>query len=472
MRAKTPPESEPEKPLREEDEDTLLESSVWTAELGAYEWDITKDRVRWLTRWCQHHGIDPCDGEHHGVRWRALVHPDDRTWARSEFDEHMAGRRQRYEAEYRVRTANGDWLWIRNRAYIIRSEVDGREERMVGVCVDVDERKRAELALERIQRRLEALAAAAPIWMILTDAEGTIEFVNQPMPCLTPGTAIGFNIVSLFADPAEAVRLDEFRKSVIEERNTQMHTMILEDGRALATWARPIMEADRVVGIASATADVSERQGRERELLAAINREQRRFGRDLHDGLGQELTGIALLVKSLSNRAEKESPALVAGLEEILSHVTTAIATTRTVARGVSPVGREHGGLAHALQDLARQWRETRGANIQCRVEISNARELEPMLADNFYRIAQEALTNAMQHSGASEILMELRHTARQLSLTVSDDGCGITPAADRSGGLGLHIMRARAELAGAQLKVAALGGGGTRIECLYNWRI
>jgi signal transduction histidine kinase len=94
------------------------------------------------------------------------------------------------------------------------------------------------------------------------------------------------------------------------------------------------------------------------------------------------------------------------------------------------------------------------------------------MLADNFYRIAQEALTNAMQHSGASEILMELRHTERRLVLAVSDDGCGITPAADRSGGLGLHIMRARAELAGAQLKAGTRGSGGTRIECIYNWRI
>ena len=82
-----------------------------------------------------------------------------------------------------------------------------------------------------------------------------------------------------------------------------MHTLILEDGRALATWAQPIIEAERVVGIASVTADVSERQTRERELLAAINQEQRRFGRDLHDGLGQELTGIALLLRSLSSRA-------------------------------------------------------------------------------------------------------------------------------------------------------------------------
>jgi PAS domain S-box-containing protein len=453
------------------DEEMLLESADWAADLGAYEWDIKNDRCRWFNRWCEYYGFDPCEGERHGERWRALVHPDDRTWARREFDEHLAGRRERYEAEYRVRTTGGEWRWIRNRAYIIRSPVTGLEERMVGVCVDVDERKRAELALERTQRRLEALAAAAPIWMILTDAQGVIEFVNRPMPCLAEGPVIGLGIASLFADAAEAARLDEFRKSVITERTTQMHTMILADGRALATWARPIIEAHRVVGIASVTADVSERQDRERELLAAINREQRRFGRDLHDGLGQELTGIALLLKTLSSRADKEAPGLVGGLEEVLRHVTTAIATTRSVARGISPVAHEQGGLVHALNDLVHRWRKTQCISIKCDIKLSYVREVEPMLADNFYHIAQEAITNAIQHSGANEILLELRQTRQGLRLTITDDGRGLAPGAERGTGLGLKIMRGRAELAGAQLTIGAASKGGTRLECAYAWR-
>ena len=162
---------------------------------------------------------------------------------------------------------------------------------------------------------------------------------------------------------------------------------------------------------------------------------------------------------------------MVTGLDEVLSLVTSAIATTRAVARDVSPVGREQGGLAHALQDLTRRCRETQRGNVQCRVTASDTRELEPMLADNFYRIAQEALTNAIRHSGAQEILIELRQTPRRLRLTVTDDGCGIPPAADRGNGLGLKIMRGRAELAGAQLRVEARRGGGTRLECHYDWR-
>ncbi len=460
-----------EDPSQRWDDAMLLQSAVWAADLGAYEWDLATDRVRWLNQWCEYYDIDPCEGEHHGERWRDLVHPDDLALARREFDAHIAGLRERYESEYRMRTLSGGWRWIRNRAYIIRSPTNGRGDRLVGACVDVDERKRAELALGRTQRQLEALAATAPIWMVLTDADGTIEFVNRPMRCLAPGNVIGRKVVSLFTEPAEAARIEEFRRNLVNEHGPKMHTMMLEDGRALTTWAQPIVEDGRVVGIASATADVSERQTREREVLAAVNSEQQRFSRDLHDGLGQELTGIALLVRSLCNRADKEAPALVAGMEEVLRHVTTAIATTRTVARGVSPVGREHGGLARALQDLAQHWRETQRANIHCLVRMSDNRELDPMLADNFYRIAQEALTNAMHHSGAREIWMELLQSPQRLTLTITDNGCGIPPAVARRSGLGLNIMRSRAELTGAQLTVAVNRDGGTRLECRYIWR-
>jgi PAS domain-containing protein len=86
-----------------------------------YERDVRADRVRWLNRCCECYDIDPCEGERHGERWRSLVHPEDRVVARREFDEHVAGRRERYEAEYRIQTLSGGWRWIRNRAYVIRS---------------------------------------------------------------------------------------------------------------------------------------------------------------------------------------------------------------------------------------------------------------------------------------------------------------------------------------------------------------
>jgi signal transduction histidine kinase len=443
--------------------DDLLESAVWTADLGVYEWDVRTDRVRWLNRWCECYNIDPCEGERHGERWRSMVHPEDRVSARREFDEHVAGRRERYEAEYRIQTLSGGWRWIRNRAYVIRSPEDGREERMVGACVDVDERKRTELALGRTQLKLEALAAAAPIWMVLTDADGMIEFVNRPMQCLALDPVVGRNIVSLFAEPAEAARIDEFRRALIKGGDAQTHTMMLEDGRALTTWAQPILEAGRVVGIASVTADVSERQNRERELLAAVNREQRRFGRDLHDGLGQELTGIAMLLQAAAT-APNPDPVLQAGqLRSIVGYVNRSIVSARDLARGLSPLQVVGGSLSGALQRLA----QDAGGQVPIRVNIDSQcdeRLIDEFSADHLYRIAQEAVVNALRHSGCEHVAIEMSQANGMLTLDILDDGRGISTPSSSDSGLGVRLMEYRARMLGGSLRTASASGG-TRVE-------
>ena len=456
---------------RQEDE-RLLAAAVWAADLGAYEWDLATDRVRWLNGWCRQYDIDPCEGEHHGTRWRERVHPDDRAKARHEYDEHVAGRRDRYEAEYRILTLGGQWRWIRNRAYLVSHGPGGRQRRLMGVCVDVDERKRIEAQLEHSRRSLEALAATAPIWMVLTDADGTIEFLNRPLrrPGVDPSTAQGRPLAILASDAEEAARIEALRQRVVQSAQPQMLTMVLGDGRALAIWANPVLEGGRVVGIGAIMLDVSERRNRERDVLDAVTAEQRRFGHDLHDGLGQELTGIALLLKTLAMRATKEAPALAQPLSEVLDYANGAIATSRAVARGVSPVGREHGGLAQALEDLAERVQRQGGPQVMYRLGGAATDELEPLLADNLYRIAQEALTNAVRHSGARHITLRLERSATHVRLTVEDDGQGIAAGADAAAGLGLRIMRGRAELVGAQLRIVPLAPHGTRVECAREW--
>ncbi len=454
------------------DDEHLLAAAVWAADLGAYEWDITTDRVRWLNDWCRQYDIDPCEGAQHGRRWRERVHPDDRERARREYDEHVAGRRDRYEAEYRVLTLSGGWRWIRNRGYVVNGGPGGERRRLMGVCVDVDERKRTEAALDRSRRNLEALAAAAPIWMILADADGVIEFLNRPLPTrgIEPATVRGRPVTVLGAGAEEAARIEAMRLEVMRTALPQTHTMLLKDGRAIAIWANPVIDDGRVVAIAAVILDVSERRNRERDLLDAVTAEQRRFAHDLHDGLGQELTGISLLLKTLVGRAAKEAPGLVRPLNEVLDYTSGAIATSRAVARGVSPVGREHGGLAQALRDLVDRVQRHGGPQVSYQLSGSGTDELEPLLADNLYRIAQEAISNAVRHSGARRIAVRLEHSPAAVRLAIDDDGHGLAPGADQGAGLGLRIMRGRAELVGAQFRVSALAPHGTRIECLREW--
>jgi len=449
--------------------DYPLSSAVWTADFGAYEWDVATDRVHWLNDWCKHYDVDPCEGADHGKRWRARVHPDDRARALKAFDAHIARRRDRYEAEYRIQTLAGTWRWIRNRAYSIRGP-DGQAVRLIGACVDVDERKRAEIGLERNQKKLEALAAAAPTWMVLTDASGIVEFTNRTLQGVEPANAIGRSILSFLDSPIEAARIERFRKALVQRGKPQSFTMVLEDGRSLTTWAQPISEGGKVVGIASVTADVTDRQHRERDLLEAVTREQQRFGRDLHDGLGQELTGATLLVRSLVTRAATEAPGLAPALEEVLGHLKTALNSSRAVARGVSPVGREQGGLVHALRRLVDSWQGMDGLQIDGQIDEEDAPQLDPLLADNLYRIAQEALTNVARHSVARHATVKYRQSEDGFRLVIADDGIGMPPGAEHGEGFGHKSMRGRAELVGAKLRIDSQIGKGTSIECFRDW--
>ena len=457
-----------------QNDEQLLAAAVWAADLGLYEWDVSSDTVRWLNDWCGQYDIDPCEGEQHGVRWRERVHPDDRARARVEYDEHVAGRRDRYEAEYRIRTRSGAWRWIRNRGYIVRYGPGGRRRKLMGICVDVDERKRVEAALEHSRRSLEALAAAAPIWMVLTDADGIIEFLSRPLAQrgIDAAAAVGQPVTMLAADPDEGLRIDAIRQSIVHAGQPQMHTMLLKDGRAIAAWANPLIEGGKVVGIAAVILDVSERRNRERDLLDAVTAEQRRFAHDLHDGLGQELTGIALLLKSLSRRAATDAPTLVPGLQEVLDYANGAIATSRAVARGVSPVGREHGGREEALHELVARVERQGGPALGYRASGRDGGELDPLLADNLYRIAQESITNAVRHSGAARVTLRLERTLTRVRLVVEDDGSGIPAGAGARGWLGLGIMRARAELVGARLVISGVTPHGTRVECTRDWPV
>lgn len=460
-------------PARQYDGDErLLDAAVWDEELGAYEWDLETDSVRWLNDWCRHYDIDPCVGSHHGVRWRERVHPDDRVRARYEYDLHVVGLRDRYESEYRILTLGGRWRWIRNRGYVVKHGPGARHRRLMGICVDVDERKRLEAALDRSRRSLEALATSAPIWMMLTDADGIIEFINRPLRHLNhdPADLCGRPMTVVASDSGEAARIESLHREVVSSAQPQMHTMLLNDGSAMAVWANPILEAGKVVGIAVVIVDVSERRNRERDLLGAVIAEQRRFARDLHDGLGQELTGIALLLKTMVLRAGKEAPALARPLAEVLDYTNTAIATSRDVARGVSPVGRDYGGLTQALKDLIARIGHQADTRITCRVAGADSSDLDPLLAENLYRIAQEAIANALRHSGARQITVHLERSLVRIRLAIEDDGLGFLAGANNFGGLGLRIMRSRAELVGAQLSISALAPQGTRVECVREW--
>jgi len=213
--------------------------------------------------------------------------------------------------------------------------------------------------------------------------------------------------------------------------------------------------------------DVTERKRLEREIIEVANREQQRIGSDLHDGLGQDLTGIALMLRGVVAQLRKEGSTAALDVEDVIGLVNNAIESTRTLARGLSPVSAERGGLTAAIQALAARASERYGMRVRYRAGFQGPLRLSETAATHLYRIAQEALTNAVRHSRASEVTIALEIIGSELQLRIDDTGRGFTHCPpDGAVGLGLKIMRYRAEILGGDLMIETCANGGASVRC------
>ncbi len=218
------------------------------------------------------------------------------------------------------------------------------------------------------------------------------------------------------------------------------------------------------------TEEMAERERLEKDVLEISEREQRRIGHDLHDGLGQHLTGTALAGQVLAERLASSGLPEADDAERIVGLIEDGIELTRSLARGLSPVALDADGLAVALGALADQ--TTAQFYLPCTFQTAPPVTLtDPAAATHLYRIAQEAVGNAIRHGRPDRIDIVLtKRQADRVALTIRDNGKGIPPEAARGGvGLGLRIMAHRARMIGATLEVRRATDGGTVVKCLLN---
>lgn len=220
----------------------------------------------------------------------------------------------------------------------------------------------------------------------------------------------------------------------------------------------------RPLTIAGTSQDASERKNLEQALAQATSIEQRRISYDLHDGLGQELTGIQFLLASVVTRLRAKRPAEATELEEVIAHVRQAIDTTRTIAQGLVPAILRHGDLRLAIEDLAAAASRRYGMRVECIAGRWTPAAVSESTAQHLYRIAQEALTNAHRHGRAKTVTVELQASAEALELSITDEGCGIPDTLPENRGIGLIIIAHRARSIGAALTIGRHPRGGTRV--------
>jgi two-component system CheB/CheR fusion protein len=211
--------------------------------------------------------------------------------------------------------------------------------------------------------------------------------------------------------------------------------------------------------------DMSEQQQLQREILENPLNEQRRIGQELHDGLGQQLTGLGMLATSLLNKASKPdhdlASRLASGLQEAISQV-------RALSRGLIPVDIEAEGFTAALENLLTKIR------VQCTIPIiltinERIRILDNNSALHLYRIAQEALNNAIKHAAASRIEVSLGMAGDRGYLAIRDDGRGFIYSPQTTEGLGLRIMQHRCGLIDAEFEIRSAPDHGTEVRCYFT---
>lgn len=214
--------------------------------------------------------------------------------------------------------------------------------------------------------------------------------------------------------------------------------------------------------------DITERKELEREVREIGEREQRRIGQDLHDGLGQQLTAIEWMCESLRSQLVSGRPDLERQAAEVCKYLRNAIGHTRSLARGLTAFKIETGDLYTALLELSQV--TSSSGRIHCRVECPAPITIEDReAAAQLYRIAQEAVNNALKHSQGSRVTIQLLQRNGLIQLRVRDNGRGF-PSNPRPGqGLGLQVMRHRANLIGAELELKSEPGKGAMVVCMLR---
>ncbi len=284
------------------------------------------------------------------------------------------------------------------------------------------------------------------------------------MTGLRPEATIGRRVTEVLPgterDPANWIQV--FGEVALTGRTIRIEAL----SEAIGKWFEVVAYRPEPMQFAVLIHEITGRKELEWALLEASAREQQQLGRELHDGLGQEITGIALLAEGIARaaaRAHSPNATELKRLAEIASH---AIGTCRGLAHGLSPLDETDGDLRAALHGLAKRQTDLGGPVVHFENAGRAPLQLAKSSADHLYRIAQEAVSNALRYADARHVVIRLTVRPARIRLEIEDDGkgCGASPRS--AAGIGMKTMDYRARVLGGELVVGERAAGGTRVAC------
>ena len=500
------------------EQDAVFDALFDNVSIGTAQGDSTGKFIRVNDRYCEMTGYSR-EELLGGMSPLDLDHPDDREQDERKLNAVLIGEARFHRIEKRYLSKSGKVVWVR----VSLAKIDddfGVFRCTAAVIEDITARKRTEELLQDSERLLRLVIDTVPHYIGAKNREGQFLFANRAV-AQSSGFESADELVGLFE-----------RDSGIDQAENDLFFVddrkVIDSGLTLFIPAEPvtdflgqthIMQTTKVPflipgtnepAVLAVSVDITEQRRLQQQVLEISDAEQQRIGRDLHDGVGQELTGLGFLASHLadslaelslpgsealveqaagllvsseesSRRAAgspKNSPspeaaflahaaAYTATAKKLVEGLDRALKQVREVSKGLIPVELSAEGLQLALEDLAANI--TAQTRVTCR--FTGSAEIDDSLrAKNLFRIAQEATTNAIKHSHANLITLSLDDEDEgHITLSICDNGIGFPGLATATSGLGLKTMRYRASLIGAKLTIDSTQDRGTRITCTLD---
>jgi len=439
---------------------------------GVWDYDVRNGHLWWSAEYARMWGAPPPTATTTYDWLLDRIHPEDRVQVQDSIRAAIDGDGDLWQAEYRCMRADGSYANVLDRGAITRDD-QGQVVRMLGCMLDITDLKQAQQELRKREQRLRSVLDAAADAIITVNSKARILSFNpaaEAMFCRESREIMGQGVGQLFGTVGGRLLTRELAAGhPTEVWAKEIGARLMEGLRGddelfpVEVSVRPVEGSGLFVILAR---DLSEQRRLEREIIEMSTRQQQEIGREIHDGLGQELTALLMLASGLERKLSRPDGGL--GPEDfakITQYLKRALDTARSLSKGLAPADIATEGLPAALQDLADRMQAATGLDIDfssagdVRVDDSNR-------AAHLFRIAQEALSNAVRHADATRLELGLEATDDGLLLSIRDNGKGLPEDAERNGRLGLHLMRYRASILGGECSIAAHPGGGTLVRC------
>jgi len=466
------------------------ELAVSAARLPVWQYDVRSDSVTGNAYWHRTVGHELSDAEvlHRVETWLSDIHPDDAERNSKLLTPDATDDTGFYQSEFRIRLPSGEYKWLLDRGRVVERSADGAPIKAVGISLDIDAQKRMEFDLRESEQRFRGAFEFAAIGMALVAPDGRWLRVNRSL-CGIVGYTAEELLVTDFQSITHPEDLDRDVGQMLQMLDGALSNYDMEkryihkDGHIVwvllsvslvrgATDQSTYFVAqiqditERKLAERRLIEDVTERKRLENALREATYREQQRLGQEIHDGLGQELTGLAYLASSLATEAARASSPLAPDLTRLADVARHAIESCRSIARGVSPLTESRGSLLQSLRQITDLAAASGHASVSFEAVEHASLMLPSESCDQLHRITQEALNNALKHAGADHIKVSIQIDPAKVRIKVIDDGRGLTVSGEAPRGRGIDGMRQRASSIGARLRVETRHGGGAAVVC------